>query len=109
MGAFTYADLIGPNASAAFTQILDSRVLAEINSRLCVIAGLFPPRIPLGDVRAWAATTVKDRGLGPLSNEEVARITRQERDALESWVATMQAAAKHQRRAMDAAYLEAAE
>lgn len=105
---FTYNDLLHSDGTpnlAAFTQILDSRVRAEIASRLCVAANLWAPKsVPLGDLRAWHAAQVKLHGLGPLSNEEVARITRQERDALDSWVQTMQVAARRQKRAMDDAF-----
>lgn len=108
---FTYLDLLNPDGTrnrAAFDAILDSRVVAEINSRLCTTAGLWPPKIPLGDVRAWQAATVKLHGLGPLPNDEVRRITKEQRVALDGWVQAMQVGAERQRKAMGA-QLEAAE
>jgi hypothetical protein len=99
-----YLDLLAPDGTvdrAVFDAILQSRIAAEINLRLCVAAGLFAPHcLPLGEARAWRAQEARrlDRALVPPA--ERARIACQERSALEDWVAAMRAGATRQREAM---------
>lgn len=100
----TYPDLLtadGAVNAAAFEQILASKVIAEINLRLCVAKGLFAPRsVPLGEVQAWRAACVRKFGLGPVSDAERHAITKQERARLEDWIAAWQGGAAKQRAAM---------
>lgn len=104
-----YLDLLnvdGSRNARAFAEILDRRVTAEINLRLCGAAGLItPPRdvAALGDIPAWRAEQVATLGLGPLGKDELKRIRDHEFDELEAWVKAMQRGAATQRLAMLAA------
>lgn len=109
----SYLSLLNGDLSinrAAFESILASRVISEINMRLCVARGLMAPRtIPLGEVQAWRAACVKQFALGPISDGERRSITKHERAELEAWCAAAQRAGAKQRAAMDDAYHVAAE
>lgn len=100
----SYLDLLRPDGAvdrAAFDAILHRRIEAEVNLRLCVAAGKFAPhRLALGEIRAWRAEQAGRIDPARVSQAERERIARQERAALEDWVATMQAGAARQRDAM---------
>src|SRR5258708_1416199 len=100
----SYLDLLHPDGTvnrAVFDAILQSRIAAEIDLRLCVSAGLFAPhRLPLGEARAWRAEQAKRIGPARVTPSERARIAHQEHAALEAWVQAMQAGAAAQREAM---------
>lgn len=113
MTAYSYSDLLlnGTVNPLAFTTLLDSRVLAEINRRLCVDAGRrFPRTLPLGESSAWYAATVKAHGLGPIGDDERRRIAADMRREMEATVQALKVGAERQRRAMRASeFLDAAE
>ena len=99
-----YLDLLAPDGTVdrpAFEAILERRIAAEIDLRLCVAARLHAPReLSLGDVRAWRALQTRrlDPALVPPS--ERARIAHEERAALEAFVTAMRQGAAAQRAAM---------
>jgi len=112
----TYLDLLHPDGSvnrAAFAAILQSRIAAEIDLRLCLAIGKFAPAsVPLGEIRAWRAATAKHVDPAQVRPDERARIARQEHAALTAWVSAMQRGAAAQRQAMQTAgtaMLQAAE
>jgi hypothetical protein len=112
----TYLDLIHPDGSpnrAAFEAILQSRIAAEIDLRLCLAVGKFAPAsVPLGEIRAWRAVQAKHVDPAQVPPDERIRIARQEHAALTAWVVAMQRGAAAQRHAMQAAsgeMLQAAE
>jgi hypothetical protein len=109
-----YLDLLAPDGAvdrSAFEAILQRRIAAEIDLRLCVAAKMHAPReLSLGDVRAWRALQTRrlDPALVPPS--ERARIALEERAALAAFVAAMQQGAASQRAAMaQAEFKQAAE
>src|SRR5690349_6581971 len=97
----TYLDLLHPDGTmnrAAFAAILQSRIAAEIDLRLCLAAGRFAPAsVPLGEIRAWRAAEARRIDPAHVPPDERARIARQEHAALSAWVAAMQRGAVAQR------------
>lgn len=108
----TYLELLnedGTRNAAAFASILNRRVTAEINLRLCAAAGIRAPSLSLGEIAAWRAGVVKTLDQSLVGPAERRRVEAYERAELEAFVSAMQEGARKQRDAMNAAYLEAAE
>jgi hypothetical protein len=105
LAAPTYLDLLHPDGTvnrAAFDAILQSRIAAEIDLRLCGAAGKFAPAmLPLGEVRAWRAAQAKRIDPATVPQAERARIAAEQRAALAAWVMAMQRGAAAQRDAME--------
>jgi hypothetical protein len=114
----SYLDLLTPDDAidrAAFEAILQRRIAAEIDLRLCVAARLHAPsELSLGDIRAWRRVAARRLDPALVPPDERARIAQQERAALTDWAATMQRGAAAQREVMERAgaageWLQAAE
>jgi hypothetical protein len=110
---YTRLDLLnrdGTRNEAAFAFVLARQIEQETNLRLCIAAGLQTPRdISLGEVTGWRREAAAKVDQSLVSEDERARVAKNERIELEQWVRAMQIAAGKQREAMDAAYQIAAE
>lgn len=104
-----YLDLLNPDGSvnaAVYEEILDNRITHEVNLRRCVEARIHCPReIPLGCAAVFYAMMVEQMRLPELPADEVERIRRQQRDALDHWVGAMATAAAKMRASMQRAHL----
>lgn len=105
-----YLDLLHPDGSvnaAVYDEILSNRVTHEVNLRRCNEARIFFREHDgsLGCAAVFYAMTAEAMHLPDLPAEEVDRIRRQHRDALDHWVGAMATAAAKMRASMQRARL----
>lgn len=103
-----YLDLLNPDGSVnadVYDEILENRITHEVNLRRCNEARIFFRDGSLGCAAVFYAMAVEQMRLPELPADEVERIRRQHRDALDHWVGAMATAAAKMRASMKRAHL----